>query len=99
VARFLFAITLACIFTFVTIRSESPQRDSQAVSLATQSLAVLTNSVAVNDVALNGGVSWIAGTTVRQEWRFSKPKVLERSGVAMLSLIIKDRSTCNWRIK
>ncbi len=43
-------------------QDQTPVSDPQAVALAQQSIAALTNGVAVSDVTLTGNATWIAGS-------------------------------------
>ena len=43
-------------------QNQPPQSDPQAVSMAQQAIAALTNGVTVEDVTLNGNFTWIAGS-------------------------------------
>lgn len=48
--------------TFLVSQNTPPQSDPQAVALAQQAIAVLTNGVAISDVTLTGNVTWTAGS-------------------------------------
>ena len=61
-ARFVVGVLLILLFSFTASAQNPPQSDPQAVSLATQAMAALTNGVAVSDVTLTGNITWIAGS-------------------------------------
>jgi hypothetical protein len=61
-ARCGFAVPLILLLVSVASAQNPPQSDPQAVSLATQAMAALTNGVAVSDVTLNANATWIAGS-------------------------------------
>jgi hypothetical protein len=48
--------------TFLFSQNQPPLSDPRAVSLATQAMAALTNTVAVSDVTLTGNAAWISGS-------------------------------------
>ncbi len=49
---------------FLFAQNQVPVSDPQAVALAQQSIAALTNGIAVNDITLTGNATWIAGSDV-----------------------------------
>src|SRR6266446_5714859 len=61
---------LFCCFVFLFITSilglcqNPPPSDPQALGLAQQSIAALTNGIAVSDMTLTGNATWIAGSDV-----------------------------------
>ena len=63
-ARFVVGVPLILLLASVASAQNPPQSDPQAVSLATQAMAALTNGVAVSDVTLSGNATWIAGLDV-----------------------------------
>jgi hypothetical protein len=56
-----FLLTLANT-TFLFSQNQAPVSDPQAIMLAQQSIAALTNSISVADVTLTGNATWIAGS-------------------------------------
>jgi len=48
--------------TFLSGQDQPPPSDPQAIALATQAIAALTNGVAVSDVTMDGDATWIAGS-------------------------------------
>jgi hypothetical protein len=61
-ARFVFAVPLILLLASVAFAQNPPQSDPQALSLAGQAMAALTNGSPVSDVTLIGSVTWIAGS-------------------------------------
>jgi len=61
-ARCCFAVPLTLLLLSVASAQNPPQSDPQAVSLATQAMAALTNGTAVSDVTLTGNAAWISGS-------------------------------------
>jgi len=61
-ARFVVGVPLILLLASVVSAQNPPQSDPQAVSLASQAMAALTNGVAVSDVTLTGNATWIAGS-------------------------------------
>lgn len=55
---------LSCLlFAVLPLFCQQPQSDPQAVALAAQSIAALTNGTVIVDVTLSGSVPWTGGTS------------------------------------
>ena len=61
-ARCVFGVPLILLLVSLASAQNAPQSDLQALALAAQAMAALTNGVAVSDVTLNGNATWIAGS-------------------------------------
>ena len=61
-ARYQFVVPLMLLSLSVAF-AQQPQSDPQAVSLASQSISVLTGGNTISDATLTGTVSWTGGTT------------------------------------
>jgi hypothetical protein len=48
--------------TFLFSQKQVPLSDPQAIALATQAIAALTNGTTISDVTLTGNATWIAGS-------------------------------------
>ncbi len=60
-SRFFFAFLLSLLIlstTFLFSQNQQPVSDAQAIALAQQAIAALTNGSAVTDVTLNGTATW-----------------------------------------
>jgi hypothetical protein len=62
-ARFVFGVPLILLFAALVSAQNPPQSDPQAVSFASQSIAVLTGGNPIKDVTLTGTVTWSGGAT------------------------------------
>jgi len=62
IRRFHSILAILLSSTLLFPQAPPPQNDPQAVALAQQAVAALTNGVAVSDVTLKGNARWIAGS-------------------------------------